>query len=129
MGDLEVAILEKLQQEEKFFIQPELQRLLDNVNNLDKKQSTTMDKKTLDCSLNKLQQDGHCKCISFLLESRLLLIFGRKRAVEAILHPSVYDAEDLSDRVHDRLRLRVPVYRLSLWLRNAGRVYAFRIFL
>ncbi|MFS7949598.1 hypothetical protein Hanom_Chr06g00573491 [Helianthus anomalus] len=30
---------------------------------------------------------------------------GRKRAVEAILHPSVYDAEDLSDRVHDRLRL------------------------
>ncbi|KAJ0700699.1 putative B-block binding subunit of TFIIIC, tfc3, extended winged-helix domain-containing protein [Helianthus annuus] len=111
----EQRILEKLQ-EEKFFIQPELQRLLDSVNNLDKKQSTTMDKKTLDRSLNKLQQDGHCKCITFGVPS--LTNIGRKRTVEVILHPSVYDAEDLSDRVHDRLRLFEKQLRVQSSLKH-----------
>ncbi|MFS7889982.1 putative tfc3, extended winged-helix domain-containing protein [Helianthus anomalus] len=112
-------------QEEKFFIQPELQRLLDSVNNLDKKQSTTMDKKTLDRSLNKLQKDGLCKCITFGVPS--LTNIGRKRTVEVILHPSVYDAADLSDRVHDRLRLfekqlreAVKAMPLELFLQVAG---------
>ncbi|XP_076949107.1 uncharacterized protein LOC143621630 [Bidens hawaiensis] len=98
----EQRILEKLQ-EEKVLIKPELQRLLESIENLGKKQWTTMDKKTLERSLNKLQQDGHCKCISFAVPSLTNIV--RKRTIDVVLHPSVYEAEDLSDRVHDRIRV------------------------
>ncbi|KAL8189135.1 hypothetical protein R6Q57_029396 [Mikania cordata] len=98
----EQRILEKLQ-EEKVLIKPELHRLLDSIEILEKKQCTTMDKKTLERSLNKLQKDGYCKCISFAVPS--VTNISRKRTIDVILHPSVYEAEDLSDRVHDRLRL------------------------
>lgn len=90
-------------QEEKVLIRPELHRLLESIENLEKKQNTTMDRKTLERSLNKLQRDGHCKCISFAVPS--VTNIGRKRTIDVVLHPSVYEAEDLSDRVHDRLRL------------------------
>ncbi|KAD2021891.1 hypothetical protein E3N88_42009 [Mikania micrantha] len=98
----EQRILEKLQ-EEKVLIKPELHRLLDSIEILEKKQCTTMDKKTLERSLNRLQKDGYCKCISFAVPS--VTNISRKRTIDVILHPSVYEAEDLSDRVHDRLRL------------------------
>ncbi|KAI3803697.1 hypothetical protein L1987_31857 [Smallanthus sonchifolius] len=98
----EQRILEKLQ-EEKVLIKPELHRLLESIENLEKKQNTTMDRKTLERSLNKLQGEGHCKCISFAVPS--VTNIGRNRTIDVILHPSVYEAEDLSDRVHDRLRL------------------------
>ncbi|KAL4574119.1 hypothetical protein LXL04_020943 [Taraxacum kok-saghyz] len=61
-----------------------------------------MDRKTLERSLNKLQEQGHCKCISFAIPS--VTNCGRKRQVEVILHPSVYKAEDLLDRVYDKIR-------------------------
>ncbi|XP_076949075.1 uncharacterized protein LOC143621593 [Bidens hawaiensis] len=98
----EQRILEKLQ-EEKLLIKPELQRLLESIENLEKKQSTRMDRKTLERSLNKLQQDGHCKCISFAIPSLTNIV--RKHSIDVVLHPSVYEAADLSDRVHDRIRL------------------------
>ncbi|KAK9071149.1 hypothetical protein SSX86_009717 [Deinandra increscens subsp. villosa] len=98
----EQRILEKLQ-EEKVLIKPELHRLLESIENLEKKQCTTMDKKTLERCLNRLQEDGYCKCISFAVPS--VTSIGRRRTIDVILHPSVYGAEDLSDRVHDRLRL------------------------
>ncbi|KAL4560145.1 hypothetical protein LXL04_032294 [Taraxacum kok-saghyz] len=88
-------------QEEKVLIKPELHRILESLDNLDNKY-TTMDRKTLERSLNKLQEEGHCKCISFAIPS--VTNCGRKRPVEVILHPSVYKAEDLSDRVHDKIR-------------------------
>ncbi|KAD3068691.1 hypothetical protein E3N88_36571 [Mikania micrantha] len=98
----EQRILEKLQ-EEKVLLKPELHRLLDSIEILEKKQCTTMDKKTLERSLNKLQKDGYCKCISFAVPS--VTNIAQKRTIYVILHPSVYEAEDLSERVHDRLRL------------------------
>ncbi|KVH97943.1 hypothetical protein Ccrd_023863 [Cynara cardunculus var. scolymus] len=96
----EKRILEKLQ-EEKVLIKPELPRLLESLENIEKKH-TVMDKKTLDRSLNKLQEEGHCKCISFAVPA--VTNCGRKRTIDVVLHPSVYNAEDLSDRVQERLR-------------------------
>ncbi|KAI3737738.1 hypothetical protein L2E82_27750 [Cichorium intybus] len=95
----EQRILEKLQ-EEKVLIKPELHRVLNSLENLDK--YTNMDRRTLERSLNKLQEDGHCKCISFAIPS--VTNCGRKRTVDVILHPSVYKAEDLSDRVLEKIR-------------------------
>lgn len=94
-------ILEKLQ-EEKVLIRFELHRLLESLKNLEKEHKVQMDKKTLTRSLNKLQNDGQCKCISFAVPS--VTNCGRKRMIDVILHPSVYDAEDLSDLIHDKLR-------------------------
>ncbi|XP_071686100.1 uncharacterized protein [Rutidosis leptorrhynchoides] len=94
----EQRILEKLQ-EEKVLIRPELQRLLDSLENFETKH---MDRKTLERCLNKLQEDGHCKCISFAVPP--VTNCGGKRTIDVILHPSVYEAKDLSDRVHDKWR-------------------------
>ncbi|KAL4560086.1 hypothetical protein LXL04_032234 [Taraxacum kok-saghyz] len=93
----EQRILEKLE-EDKVLIKPELHRVLESLEN----KNTSMDRKTLERILNKLQEQGHCKCISFAIPS--VTNCGRKRQVEVILHPSVYKAEDLSDRVHDKIR-------------------------
>ncbi|KAJ9559703.1 hypothetical protein OSB04_004863 [Centaurea solstitialis] len=108
----EQRILEKLQVEEKVLIKPELTRLLESLENIEKKH-TVMDKRTLDRILNKLQEGGHCKCISFAVPS--VTNCGRKRTIDVVLHPSVYNAEDLSDRVQERLRsfekhIRTPAF-------------------
>ncbi|PWA82944.1 B-block binding subunit of TFIIIC [Artemisia annua] len=93
----EQRILEKLQKD-KVLIRAELMGMLESLEN----QDTKMDKKTLERSLNKLQKDGHCKCINFAFPSATN--YGRIRAIDVVLHPSVIKAEDLSDRVHEKLR-------------------------
>ncbi|GJW44523.1 B-block binding subunit of TFIIIC [Tanacetum coccineum] len=93
----EQRILEKLQKD-KVLIRAELMGMLESLDN----QETKMDKKTLERSLNKLQKEGHCKCINFAFPSATN--YGRIRAVDVVLHPSIIKAEDLSDRVHEKLR-------------------------
>lgn len=110
----EQRILEKLQ-EEKVLIKPELPRLLESLENIEKKH-TVMDKKTLDRSLNKLQEEGHCKCISFAIPA--VTNCGRKRTIDVVLHPSVYNAEDLSDRVQERLRSFEKQIRTQVFSRH-----------
>ncbi|KVH97941.1 hypothetical protein Ccrd_023861, partial [Cynara cardunculus var. scolymus] len=61
-----------------------------------------MDKKTLDRSLNKLQNEGKCKCISVSVPSVTNCL--RTCTIVVVLHPSVYNAEDLLDRAQERLR-------------------------
>lgn len=85
-------------QEDKVLLQPELRRLLESLEN----KHTEMDRKTLERILNKLQKEGHCKCISFTVPS--VSNCSRTRTIDVILHPSVYKANDLSDRVHEKLR-------------------------
>ncbi|KAJ9559704.1 LOW QUALITY PROTEIN: hypothetical protein OSB04_004864 [Centaurea solstitialis] len=84
-------------QEKKVLIEPELRSQLENL----EKKRTVRDKKMLERSLNKLQEEGHCKCIS-------LAISDHKRTINVVLHPSVYNAQDLLDRVQERLK-SIPV--------------------
>ncbi|KAL8458672.1 hypothetical protein ACS0TY_036253 [Phlomoides rotata] len=90
----------KMLEEEKFLIKPELHRRLEN---LEKEKNTVMDRKTLIRSLNKLQQEGHCKCIHVSVPN--VTNCGRSRTTEVVLHPSVYNvSEELLGQIHDKMR-------------------------
>lgn len=86
--------------EEKFLIKPELHRRLES---LEKEKTTTMDRKTLERSLNKLQQEGHCKCIH--VSAPIVTNCRRSRTIDVVLHPSVYSSlPELLDQIHDKQR-------------------------
>ncbi|XP_011072578.1 uncharacterized protein LOC105157796 isoform X2 [Sesamum indicum] len=90
----------KMLQEEKFLIKPELHRRLES---LEKKKNTMMDRKTLERSLNKLQQEGHCKCIHVSVP--VVTNCGRSRTTEVVLHPSVYSVSpELLAQIHEKMR-------------------------
>ncbi|MCD7453378.1 hypothetical protein HAX54_020793 [Datura stramonium] len=92
-------ILEMLE-EEKFLIKPELQRKLES---LEKDRHTRMDKKTLERSLNKLQQKGLCKCLDFFFPAVTNFCENLKRVV--VLHPSVYELSPaLLVEIYERIR-------------------------
>ncbi|KAL0441362.1 UNVERIFIED_CONTAM: hypothetical protein Sradi_0075100 [Sesamum radiatum] len=90
----------KMLQEEKFLIKPELHRRLES---LEKKKNTMMDRKTLERSLNKLQKEGHCKCIHVSVP--VVTNCGRSRTTEVVLHPSVYSVSpELLAQIHEKMR-------------------------
>ncbi|KAA8541644.1 hypothetical protein F0562_022796 [Nyssa sinensis] len=95
----EQRILQRLQ-EEKFIIRAELRRQLES---LEKDKHTMMDRRTLDRTLNKLQQEGHCKCIRVSVP--VVTNCGRSRITEVVLHPSVHNVSpELLGEIHDRMR-------------------------
>ncbi|XP_073118561.1 uncharacterized protein [Henckelia pumila] len=95
----EQRILQMLQ-EEKFLLKPELHRRLES---LEREKTTVMDRKTLERSLNKLQREGHCKCIHMSVPA--LTNCGRSRTIDVILHPSVYSSlPELLGQIHDKQR-------------------------
>lgn len=95
----EKRILERLQ-EEKFILRGELFKWLVS---LEKDKSTTADRKTIDRILNKLQQQGHCKCM--LINSPVITNFGRSRITQVVLHPSIQSlSPELLAEIHDRHR-------------------------
>ncbi|KAF8388748.1 hypothetical protein HHK36_025428 [Tetracentron sinense] len=95
----EQRILERLQ-EEKFILTVELYRWLES---LEKDKRTTMARKTLARSLNKLQQEGHCKCVQVSVP--VVTNCGRSRTTEVVLHPSVQNLPpELLVQIHERLR-------------------------
>lgn len=62
-----------------------------------------MDRKTLIRNLNKLQQEGHCKCIHVSVPN--VTNCGRSRTTEVVLHPSVYSvSQELLGQIHDKMR-------------------------
>lgn len=62
-----------------------------------------MDRKTLERTLNKLQREGHCKCIHVSVPA--LTNCGRSKTTEVVLHPSVYNVSpELVGQIHDRMR-------------------------
>lgn len=70
---------------------------------LEKDKSTTADRKTIDRILNKLQQQGHCKCM--LINSPVITNFGRSRITQVVLHPSIQSlSPELLAEIHDRHR-------------------------
>ncbi|PON96225.1 B-block binding subunit of TFIIIC, partial [Trema orientale] len=92
-------ILERLQNE-KFIIIPELRKWL---RSLEKDKCTTTDSKTIDRLLNKLQQEGHCKCLK--INVPVLKNYGGSRTTQVVLHPDVQSlSPELVSEIHDRLR-------------------------
>nr|XP_016475848.1 PREDICTED: uncharacterized protein LOC107797468 isoform X1 [Nicotiana tabacum] len=79
----------KMLEEEKFLIKPELQRRLEN---LEKDRHTSMDKKTLERSLNKLQHKGHCKCLDVFFPAVTNFCENRKKLIRLVCGEHTVDA-------------------------------------
>ncbi|XP_062087799.1 uncharacterized protein LOC133794533 isoform X2 [Humulus lupulus] len=95
----EKIILERLQNE-KFIIIGELRKW---IRSLEKDKCTTTDPKTIDRLLNKLQQEGHCKCIK--INVPVITNCGSSRITQVVLHPDVQSlSPELVSKIHDQLR-------------------------
>ncbi|GLT49718.1 hypothetical protein SLA2020_232560 [Shorea laevis] len=87
-------------QEEKFILKPELYRWLVE---LEKDKGTKMDRKTVDRILQKLQEQGHCKCVQ--INVPVVTNCGRSRITQVVLNPSIQDLHaELLSEIHDKLR-------------------------
>ncbi|CAD6250175.1 unnamed protein product [Miscanthus lutarioriparius] len=82
----------------KFVLKVELHKWLER---LEKKDGKIMDRKTLTRTLNKLQQEGSCKCIKVSVP--LVTNYTRSHLIDVILHSSV---GDLSPELVDQFRIR-----------------------
>ncbi|KQK00450.1 hypothetical protein BRADI_3g49467v3 [Brachypodium distachyon] len=82
----------------KFVLKVELHKWLEG---LEKENGKMMDRKTLTRTLNKLQQQGSCKCIKVSVP--LVTNYTRSRLIDVILHSSV---GDLSSELVDQIRIR-----------------------
>ncbi|XP_057786718.1 uncharacterized protein LOC131004125 isoform X2 [Salvia miltiorrhiza] len=90
----------KVLEEEKFLLKPELHRQLES---LETEKNTMMDRKTLERILNKIQQDGNCKCIQVSVPG--VTNCGRSRTIEVVLHPSLFNvSSELLTQIHDKMR-------------------------
>ncbi|XP_026386895.1 uncharacterized protein LOC113282161 [Papaver somniferum] len=85
--------------EEKFILLVELYKWLEN---LEKDKPTTLAKKTVTRALNKLQSEGHCKCIHVSVP--VVTNCGRKRSTVVVLHKSVQLTPELKGQAYERLR-------------------------
>ncbi|XP_047960632.1 uncharacterized protein LOC125205627 isoform X1 [Salvia hispanica] len=104
----------KILEEEKILLKPELHRHLES---LETEKNTVMDRKTLERILNKIQQEGNCKCIHVSVPG--VTNCGRSRTTEVVLHPSVFNvSSELLTQIHDKMRcfdiqLRKEAYMLQ----------------
>lgn len=87
-------------QKEKFMLMSEIYRWLEG---LEKNKHTRMDRKTLTRTLNKLQQEGLCKCVQVSIPG--VTNYSRTRLTEVILHPSVDNlSSEILAQIHKRHR-------------------------
>lgn len=86
-------------QNEKFILKAELHRWLMS---LEKDKCTTIDRKTLRRMLDKLQQQGHCKCIT--INVPLVTNSDSNRTAHVVLHPAVTLSPELHEEIYDKLR-------------------------
>ncbi|KAL1224110.1 hypothetical protein V5N11_031253 [Cardamine amara subsp. amara] len=95
----ERRILERLK-EQKFVLRAELHKWLLS---FEKDRSSKVDRKTIDRILNRLQQEGLCKCKCFNIPN--VTNCGRNRSSVIVFHPSVQEnTEDIAGEIHDRIR-------------------------
>lgn len=81
-------------------IKTDLRRQLES---LEKDKQTVMDRKTLDRSLNKLQQEGRCKLIHVGVP--VATNCGRIRTMDVVLHPSLDKiSPDLLSQICEKVR-------------------------
>ncbi|KAG5536532.1 hypothetical protein RHGRI_024082 [Rhododendron griersonianum] len=86
-------------QEEKFIIRAELMRELES---LEKDKLTKMDRKTVNRTLNKLQEEGHCKYIRVSVP--VVTNCSRSRTTDVVLQPSLEVSPELLGKIHEKLR-------------------------
>jgi general transcription factor 3C polypeptide 1 len=87
-------------QKKKFVLTVELHKWLEG---LEKENGKIMDRKTLTRTLNKLQEEGSCKCIKVSVP--LVTNYARSRLIDVILHSSVGDlSPELVDQIRNRQR-------------------------
>ncbi|KAH7653358.1 B-block binding subunit of TFIIIC domain-containing protein [Dioscorea alata] len=95
----EQRILERLKNE-KFLLTVELHKWLEG---LEKDKTTSMDRKTLTRTLNKLQAEGLCKCARVIIP--VVTNCNQSRKTEVILHPSIGNlSKELLDQIHKKQR-------------------------
>ncbi|KAM0863831.1 hypothetical protein ACQ4PT_044327 [Festuca glaucescens] len=82
----------------RFVLKVELHKWLER---LEKENGEMMDRKTLARTLNKLQQEGSCKCIKVSVP--LVTNYTRSRLIDVILH---YSVGDLSAELVHQIRIR-----------------------
>ncbi|CAM0906676.1 unnamed protein product [Alopecurus aequalis] len=82
----------------RFALKVELHKWLER---LEKENGEMMDRKTLARTLNKLQQEGSCKCIKVSVP--LVTNYTRSRLIDVILH---YSVGDLSAELVHQIRIR-----------------------
>ncbi|KAL5208740.1 hypothetical protein ABZP36_033175 [Zizania latifolia] len=84
----------------KFVLKVELHKWLER---LEKENGKIMDRKTLTRTLNKLQEEGSCKCIKVSVP--VVTNYTRSRLIDVILHSSVRDlTPELVDQIRNRQR-------------------------
>ena len=87
-------------QDEKFMLRSELPKWLGS---FEKDKHSAMDRKTVDRILNKLQEQGLCKCITVNVPVKTDC--SRSRLASVVLHPSLKDfSSELVDEIRDRVR-------------------------
>ncbi|KAJ7951536.1 putative B-block-binding subunit of tfiiic protein [Quillaja saponaria] len=94
----EKRILQRLE-DEKFILKPEMRSWLTS---FEKDKGTTIDRKTIDRILIKLQEQGQCKCIE--INVPVMTNFSNSRSIQVVVHPSVQSLPpellcDIQDRV------------------------------
>ncbi|CAA7056623.1 unnamed protein product [Microthlaspi erraticum] len=95
----ERRILERLN-DQKFFLRAELHKWL---RSLEQDRSSKVDRKTVDRILNRLQQEGLCKCMNLSVPN--VTNCGRSRNYLVVLHPSAQTwTPDIVGEIHDRIR-------------------------
>ncbi|CAM0906402.1 unnamed protein product [Alopecurus aequalis] len=85
-------------QKKRVVLKVELHKWLER---LEKENGKLMDRKTLARTLNKLQQEGSCKCIKVSVP--LVTNYSRSRLIDVILH---YSVGDLSAELVQQIRIR-----------------------
>jgi general transcription factor 3C polypeptide 1 len=83
-------------QDERFILRPELNRWLNSF------ETKTMDRKTLDRILTKLQEQGQCKCIT--VHSPVISEYSRTKDCVVVVHPSISLSPELYDEIRDKVR-------------------------
>ncbi|XP_027105521.1 uncharacterized protein [Coffea arabica] len=98
----------QLLKEEKFLIKAELHRRLE-IENLEKEKSSMMDRRTLARSLNKLQEEGQCRCVPIHMPA--ISNCSASRTIEVVLHPSI---SNLSDQVLSQIQERHRLFEIQI---------------
>ncbi|KAJ1411475.1 Winged helix-like DNA-binding domain superfamily [Sesbania bispinosa] len=91
-------ILERLK-DERFILKPDMNRWL---NSFEKDKSTKLDRKTIDRILSKLQEQGHCKCIT--VHTPVISKYSKTKDCMVVVHPSISLSTELFDEIQDKAR-------------------------
>ncbi|KAL9659757.1 hypothetical protein QQ045_024566 [Rhodiola kirilowii] len=95
----EQRICERLQ-EDKFIVKHELHKWLEG---LETEKHSSMDRRTLDRVLQKLQDQGFCKC--WKVSVPFTTNYRRQGTKDVVLHPSIQSTPEIAAQILEKIRL------------------------